>query len=205
MHNNLRMAKGNLHAWKSRMAHVKRYTKINQNKGNMDTKNWKRMKQETFFQSIPFSSGFMLNFSVHKGLDQYRRQLRKKTNPFMSTLQVSFHPPSVLSDSGSTKSKSGRDKAINGFTLWAVETTQFMCLKGECTYFTAIIYNIYGILCDLIVIGNLHDFKRMIRIPTFNIQHEAMWSSYHRYFDVETLLRTSPRNTWVDFALCAVF
>lgn len=33
----------------------------------------------------------------------------------------------------------------------------------------------------------------MIRIPTFNIQHEAMWSSYHRYFDVETLLRTSEK------------
>ena len=148
------------------------------------------------FPKHPFFLRFHVKFQCPQGLDQFNIEgnYEKKSLHFHPS---SLFPPaiSVLSGSGSTKSKSGRDKAINGFTLWAVETTQFMCLKGECTYFTTIIYNIYGILCDLIVIGNLHDFKRMIRIPTFNIQHEAMWSSYHRYFDVETLLRTSPRNT----------
>lgn len=145
------------------------------------------------FPKHPFFLRCHVKFQCPQGFRSILKVITKKQS-------LHFHPSSlfppaisVLSGSGSTKSKSGRDKAINGFTLWAVETTQFMCLKGECTYFTTIISNIYGILCDLIVIGNLHDFKRMIRIPTFNIQHEAMWSSYHRYFDVETLLRTSEK------------
>lgn len=127
--------RGNLHAWKSRMVRVNRYTIINQNKANMDPINWKR---KHFSKASLFNFRFHVKFQCPKCLNQYWRFKKK-----MHFHPASLFPPaiSVLSGSGSTKSKSGRDKAINGFTLWAVETTKFkfMCLKGQCTHYLPII------------------------------------------------------------------
>lgn len=155
------------------------------------------------FPKHPFFLRFHVKFQCPQGLDQFNIEGNYEKKKSLHFHPSSLFPPaiSVLSGSGSTKSKSGRDKAINGFTLWAVETTQFMCLKGECRYFTIIIYNIYGIIGNVHVCTILREWLESQHSTSNMKPCEAattdtlMWKLYFEH----------PRNTWVDFALCVVF